>query len=447
MVLLKELYLILGMSTSLLFVSKAAEKGCKNEFLGTQGCIRNKDGSVIVQADIKDEICVVRLAKGHISELANIAVGVEHSAKVVVSADLWHMRLGHPSPNALSNMVKKDLVKGQKVKAGAFEQLKEELCEPCVLGKQLHQPFVESQKKDLVKGLKVKAEAFQQLKEELCEPCVLGKQLHQPFVESQKKDLVKGMKVKAEAFQQLKKELCEPCVLGKQLHQPFVESQKKDLVKGMKVKAEAFQQLKKELCEPCVLGKQVHQPFVESQSANSEILELLHMDVVRLMTVSSAGGYRNNTLSIVHGITPLEVFTGEKPDVSNLRVFGSTCYAHVPVEKRSKLQPGRTVASVLLLEADSKPTSDEGEKEVQEKVQTTPVDVVDLSDEEEVAVEEVVAGRRVNPPRTRQAPNRLGFGRRTAGLRSAAVALEAAAPRNNSELATVPLFMHVAYVS
>lgn len=48
---------------------------------------------------------------------------------------------------------------------------------------------------------------------------------------------------------------------------------------------------------------------------------------------------RNNTLSIVHGITPLEVFTGEKPDVSNLRVFGSTCYAHVPVEKRSKLQP------------------------------------------------------------------------------------------------------------
>lgn len=102
---------------------------------------------------------------------------------------------------------------------------------------------------------------------------------------------------------------------------------------------------------------------------------------------------------------------------------------------------------MLLLEADSKPTSDEGEKEVQEKVQTTPVDVVDLSDEEEVAVEEVVAGRRVNPPRTRQAPNRLGFGRRTAGLQSAAVALEAAAPRNNSELATVPLFMHVAYVS
>jgi len=32
-------------------------------------------------------------------------------------------------------------------------------------------------------------------------------------------------------------------------------------------------------------------------------------------------------------------FTGKKPDVSHLRVFGYIAYVHVPDEKRSKLDP------------------------------------------------------------------------------------------------------------
>jgi transposase InsO family protein len=41
----------------------------------------------------------------------------------------------------------------------------------------------------------------------------------------------------------------------------------------------------------------------------------------------------------VHGMTPEEKFTGKKPDVSHLRVFGCIVYVHVPDEKRSKLNP------------------------------------------------------------------------------------------------------------
>jgi hypothetical protein len=41
----------------------------------------------------------------------------------------------------------------------------------------------------------------------------------------------------------------------------------------------------------------------------------------------------------VHGMTPEEKFTGKKPDVSHLRVFGCIAYVHVPDEKRSKLDP------------------------------------------------------------------------------------------------------------
>lgn len=37
--------------------------------------------------------------------------------------------------------------------------------------------------------------------------------------------------------------------------------------------------------------------------------------------------------------TPAEIWTGEKPDLSNLRIFGSICYNHIAREIRTKFQP------------------------------------------------------------------------------------------------------------
>jgi transposase InsO family protein len=39
--------------------------------------------------------------------------------------------------------------------------------------------------------------------------------------------------------------------------------------------------------------------------------------------------------------TPEEVFTGEKPDIGHLRIFGCTVYVHVLKEKRTKMEPSR----------------------------------------------------------------------------------------------------------
>jgi hypothetical protein len=44
-------------------------------------------------------------------------------------------------------------------------------------------------------------------------------------------------------------------------------------------------------------------------------------------------------IAVVHGMTLEEKFSGKKPDVSHLRVFGCIAYVHVPNEKRSKLDP------------------------------------------------------------------------------------------------------------
>jgi hypothetical protein len=38
--------------------------------------------------------------------------------------------------------------------------------------------------------------------------------------------------------------------------------------------------------------------------------------------------------------TPEEMFTGKKPEVSHLKIFGCPVFIHIPKEKRNKLEPG-----------------------------------------------------------------------------------------------------------
>jgi hypothetical protein len=38
--------------------------------------------------------------------------------------------------------------------------------------------------------------------------------------------------------------------------------------------------------------------------------------------------------------TPEETFSGTRPDVSHIRIWGNVCYCHVPLEKRKNLKAG-----------------------------------------------------------------------------------------------------------
>ena len=39
--------------------------------------------------------------------------------------------------------------------------------------------------------------------------------------------------------------------------------------------------------------------------------------------------------------TPKEMYTGKKPEVSHLKIFGCSVYVHIPKEKITKLDPSR----------------------------------------------------------------------------------------------------------
>ena len=54
--------------------------------------------------------------------------------------------------------------------------------------------------------------------------------------------------------------------------------------------------------------------------------------------LSTATYLRNLSPTVaVNGMTPFEAWMGYKPSVSHLRVFGCVCYAHIPKDKRKKL--------------------------------------------------------------------------------------------------------------
>ena len=42
-------------------------------------------------------------------------------------------------------------------------------------------------------------------------------------------------------------------------------------------------------------------------------------------------------IAAVHNVTQEEKYSGKKPDLSHLKVFGCICYVHVPDELRTKL--------------------------------------------------------------------------------------------------------------
>jgi hypothetical protein len=44
---------------------------------------------------------------------------------------------------------------------------------------------------------------------------------------------------------------------------------------------------------------------------------------------------------ILKDMTPEEAFSGKKPNMENLIIFGCPVYCHIPKDKRNKLEPSR----------------------------------------------------------------------------------------------------------
>ena len=72
--------------------------------------------------------------------------------------------------------------------------------------------------------------------------------------------------------------------------------------------------------------------------------EMLHDQDLPMLLWAEANGIavyvQNRTPHrVLKNKTPEEVFFGQKPEVSHLRIFGYLVYINIPKEKRTKLDP------------------------------------------------------------------------------------------------------------
>ena len=106
-----------------------------------------------------------------------------------------------------------------------------------------------------------------------------------------------------------------------------------------------------EFCKKCGIAWQKTTPYTPQQNGVAERMNKTLMERARSMLSGAGLGQEfwaeavdtacylvnRSPSSVLEDKTPQEVWTGKKPSLSHLRVFGCDAYVHVPKEKRTKL--------------------------------------------------------------------------------------------------------------
>jgi hypothetical protein len=327
---LKNVRLVPGVGTNLASLRKMLEGGAKVKGSGDRVSLLFK-GEVMLEAI------------NHKSMLVNQEEEPTKasSARSEQSAELWYRRLSHASPEVLAEMAERNLVQDLSVSAEKFRSLKEEVCEPCILAKQTRSRFPKASESHTDR------KPLDLLLMDLCGPLQVKSLGGSRYIltitdDASRCSIVKFLSEKSQA----KKAITQ---VVKQLERQL----------GSKVKEfrtdRGREFLNKEMAQFCSEEGIIHEltcPYTPEQNGVAERLNRTLLEKARAMikdaglsselwaeAVNTANFVKNRTLSRTHGKTPFEVLTGDKPSISNLKVFGCPCYVHVPALKRKKLDP------------------------------------------------------------------------------------------------------------
>ena len=319
---------------NLISVDKIMSSGARVEF-GDGTCNIVKGGKLVLTAERRDGLYSVHdsMHRTRSSKPAFV------SSSTTETAELWHSRFGHLSYRSLARLVKDSMVDGITVPSSEFVSAGQSLCEPCVQAKQPRAPFPNS--------TSVSTRPLQLVHMDVCGPmsvASLGGSLYfATFLDDYSKVSVvvpvrtKGMV--AGAVQRTLQLLETQC--GHKLKAVRTDRGGEYLGGEM----EAYFASKG-------VQHQLTAPYTPEQNGAAERLNRTLMERVRAMLIASGLGkelwaeavltanyIRNRSPYGKETWTPWEHFTGKKPDVSGMRVFGARAFVHTPKGLRSKLDP------------------------------------------------------------------------------------------------------------
>ena len=323
---ISNVYYIPSMKTNILSLGQLLEKGYD---------IRLKDNSLSLRDNANNLITKVPMSSNRMFVL-NIQNDIARCLKMCYKEEswLWHLRFGHLNFGGLELLSKKEMVKGLPC-----INHPNQVCEGCLLGKQFKMSFPKESETRARKPLEL-------IHTDVCgpiKPSSLGKSNYfLLFIDDfSRKTWVYFLKKKSEVFENFKK------------FKAHVEKESGLKIKSMRSDRGGEFMSKEFLkyCEDNGIRRQLTVPRTPQQNGVAERKNRTILEMARSMLKSkklpkefwaeavACAVYISNrspTKSVL-GKTPQEAWSGRKPGVSHLRVFGSIAHAHVPDEKRSKL--------------------------------------------------------------------------------------------------------------
>ena len=327
---------------NLLSVSKLVSRGLKVHF-NKSGCVVwTQEGDMLAMAPMEANLYQMELKKVNGAEVSTLA----HTSAKHHSLELWHKRLGHlnvKSVRSLQGMViGLDLGKSPP-NVESFE------CEGCVEGKQARQPFPKDGASRATKPLEL-------VHSDVCGPMktlsIGGARYFLTFIDDfTRKVWVYALKTKNEVLERFK------------AWKTLVERQSDHNIKvfrsdnGGEFTSKAFD----DVLRKDGIQRQTSAPYTPQQNGVAERANRTLVEMARAMihaqglgfefwaeAVCNAAYIRNRCPTrALQNITPEEAWSGKKPHVSHLRVFGCVAYAKVPDAMRTKLDAKATKCLML----------------------------------------------------------------------------------------------------
>ena len=295
-----------------------------------------------------DDVCTIYEKKNKNQIVANIKmeknrsfpISFKYPSKVALKVDvlddswLWHRRFGHLNFQSLKHLQQHNMVHGLPT----IQEAKE-VCEGCAIGKHHRESFP--------KGKAWRASTpLELVHTDVCGPMKTkthgGNRYFITFIDDfSRMTWVYFLRQKSEVFTVFKK------------FQMMVERQSGQLIKvlrsdrGGEYNSKEFEKF----CEDIGLQRQLTVAYTPQQNGVAERKNRTIVEMAKSMlhekgmthefwgeAVYTAVYLMNRCpTKAVEDKTPFEAWSGRKPSVNHLKVFGSICYAYVPKETRQKL--------------------------------------------------------------------------------------------------------------
>ena len=252
-----------------------------------------------------------------------------HRRGVIADIEIWHKRIGHVNIQRLKSMQTESIVAGlPKFRVNGMQKV----CEACQMGKQARYAFP--------RNAEVSNRALEVIHSDVWTTKAAslgGCHYYVSFIDDHTRKVwvylfshFKGFKAMVEKEKGMQIKVLRSDGGGEYFSEEFSDY----------LKEQGIQRKYSCRSTPQQNGVAERKNRHIAEVARAMLNEKKMPDYFWAEAVATAVYIMNRTpTAAVHGMTPEEKYTGRKPDISHLKVFGCIAYVHIPNERRTKLDP------------------------------------------------------------------------------------------------------------